>query len=328
MTADGTSSSTVMSASASDRTVNTRAPAPVNASAMLSAIKGASSQMRIEQPAKLALYIGAIPARLSASARGAALLRVAANPEPSINPQMRNKRDDRLSEGPGRVAKTDRVLRECSKPMPFASRCRLKRFVQWRTLRGAADLPGWGAGRSVAVLPLLFSGVLGSNSSRARVLRAKPSGDRGPRVRELAQGVRAPGRCVRAWCASCDSRGHSGSGKSQESCVRQVLQINHGVRQSHPRGERASATPPAAARRVISDHRLSCRSPCACVLGRHAAWRPSGPSRTPRTRRRPDASFCGRGRYYQSNCCPRLSAGGRMDGSVPSIDAELGPITT
>jgi hypothetical protein len=75
MTADGTSSSTVMSASASDRTVNTRAPAPVNASAMLSAIKGASSQMRIEQPAKLALYIGAIPARLSASARGAALLR-------------------------------------------------------------------------------------------------------------------------------------------------------------------------------------------------------------------------------------------------------------
>ena len=40
MTADGTLSSTAVSASASDRTVNTRAPASVKALAMTSAIKG------------------------------------------------------------------------------------------------------------------------------------------------------------------------------------------------------------------------------------------------------------------------------------------------
>jgi hypothetical protein len=62
---------------------------------MPSAIKGSSSQMRIEQPAKLVLFMG-LSARLSASARGAAVLRVAANLEPSINPQTRNKHDDRL----------------------------------------------------------------------------------------------------------------------------------------------------------------------------------------------------------------------------------------
>ena len=44
------------------------------------------------------------------------MLRVAANPEPSINPQTRNKRDDRLAEGPGRVARTGRVLRRMPSP--------------------------------------------------------------------------------------------------------------------------------------------------------------------------------------------------------------------
>jgi len=46
-----------MSASASDRAFNTRAPACEKASAMPSAIKDSSSQMRIEQPAKLALLM-------------------------------------------------------------------------------------------------------------------------------------------------------------------------------------------------------------------------------------------------------------------------------
>jgi hypothetical protein len=46
-----------MNAWASDRTVTTRAPTFEKASAMSIAIRGLSSQMRIEQPAKLALLM-------------------------------------------------------------------------------------------------------------------------------------------------------------------------------------------------------------------------------------------------------------------------------
>jgi hypothetical protein len=63
MTADGTSFSTAMSALANDRAVTTRAPAPANASAMPNAIKGSSSQTRIERPAKLVLFMFGIPWR-------------------------------------------------------------------------------------------------------------------------------------------------------------------------------------------------------------------------------------------------------------------------
>ena len=60
MTAEGGLSSTAISSLASDCTVNTRAPAPVNAS-NADAMKGSSSQMRIVQPTKLALFIGPTP---------------------------------------------------------------------------------------------------------------------------------------------------------------------------------------------------------------------------------------------------------------------------
>jgi hypothetical protein len=98
MTADGTSFSTAMSALANDRAVTTRAPAPANASAMPNAIKGSSSQTRIERPAKLVLFM--LVSRGAAkrqTARGRSdLLWAARCLELSINPQWRNKRDDRL----------------------------------------------------------------------------------------------------------------------------------------------------------------------------------------------------------------------------------------
>jgi hypothetical protein len=98
MTADGTSFSTAMSALANDRAVTTRAPAPANASAMPNAIKGSSSQTRIERPAKLVLFMfGIRGAAKRQTARGRSdLLWAARCLELSINPQWRNKRDDRL----------------------------------------------------------------------------------------------------------------------------------------------------------------------------------------------------------------------------------------
>jgi hypothetical protein len=98
MTADGTSFSTAMSALANDRAVTTLAPTPVNASAMLNAIKGSSSQTRIERPAKLVLFMLVSVARQSAKLpeAGGDLSWAARCLELSINPQRRNKRDDRL----------------------------------------------------------------------------------------------------------------------------------------------------------------------------------------------------------------------------------------
>jgi hypothetical protein len=52
---------TALSTLANDRTVTTRAPASVKASAMPIAIRGSSSQMRIEQPARLELFMGLPP---------------------------------------------------------------------------------------------------------------------------------------------------------------------------------------------------------------------------------------------------------------------------
>jgi hypothetical protein len=46
-----------------DFTATTRAPASEKAFAMPSAIRGSSSQMRIEQPAKLALFMVVVPWR-------------------------------------------------------------------------------------------------------------------------------------------------------------------------------------------------------------------------------------------------------------------------
>ena len=78
-----------MNAWASDRTVTTRAPTFEKASAMSIAIMGSSSQMRIEQPAKLALLMvvsrGAAKRELPEA--GAASCRTARCPEPSINPR-------------------------------------------------------------------------------------------------------------------------------------------------------------------------------------------------------------------------------------------------
>src|SRR5689334_19230495 len=71
ITAEGHSYSTNTKASATDATLVTRAPAAVKASAMLNAISGSSSQMRIEQPAKLELLTWWCPmARLSAKLPG------------------------------------------------------------------------------------------------------------------------------------------------------------------------------------------------------------------------------------------------------------------
>src|SRR5689334_16265014 len=97
MTAAGTSFSTAMSALANDPAVIIRAPAAVNASAMPSAIKGSSSQMRIEQPAKLVLFMGRPLARQSANARGRRdHFRGRAVSRGVDQSSVRNKRDDRL----------------------------------------------------------------------------------------------------------------------------------------------------------------------------------------------------------------------------------------
>ena len=98
MTADGTSFSTAMSALANDRAVTTRAPAPVNASAMPSAIRGSSSQMRIEQPAKLVLFMvlsSGAAKRETARGRGDHFMGRTVSRAVDQS-SARNKRDDRL----------------------------------------------------------------------------------------------------------------------------------------------------------------------------------------------------------------------------------------
>ena len=87
-----------MSARASDGTVNTRAPASVKASAMPSAIKGSSSQMRTEQPARLALFMLVLWRGKAQTAGGRDGPRVMDRAVSRAVDQSstRNKRDDRL----------------------------------------------------------------------------------------------------------------------------------------------------------------------------------------------------------------------------------------
>ena len=62
-------------------------------------------------------------ARLSANARGGLFDAGRSVPKPSINPQTRNKGDDRLAEGHERVAGTVMVLRTFSDRAPFPRGC-------------------------------------------------------------------------------------------------------------------------------------------------------------------------------------------------------------
>jgi hypothetical protein len=104
-----------MNASESDRTFNTRAPAREKASAMPSAIKGSSSQMRIEQPAKLALLMvvsrGAAKRELPRQGRPLAMGRTVSRAVDQSSERAASAMID--VEGRTRLAGQGSVLRAC-----------------------------------------------------------------------------------------------------------------------------------------------------------------------------------------------------------------------
>src|SRR6185295_17422977 len=98
MTAAGTSFSTAISALACECTVTTRAPAFEKAFAICKAIRGSSSHTRIEQPAKLVLFMvvsSGAAKRETARARGDLFMGRTVSRAVDQS-SARNKRDDRL----------------------------------------------------------------------------------------------------------------------------------------------------------------------------------------------------------------------------------------